>query len=122
MWTPAREIRKVVRRGTRAEKRLQIDMPILPTFVFARETDLSALADIATQPSSTDPAAAVTRENDWVPHIGDCERALPSIGLYPQFSIFRHGGRIPLISDREVAGLQEEERVAAATMQAMRPA
>ena len=122
VWTPAREIRKVVRRGTRAEKRLEIDIAILPTFVFARETDLSALADAATQPTSADPAAAVTREDDWVPRIGDCERALASISPYPQFSIFRHGGRIPLISDREVAGLQEEEREAAATMQAMRDA
>ncbi|WP_156680057.1 hypothetical protein [Sphingomonas profundi] len=93
-WTPARTIRKIVRPGTRTEKRFEIDLAILPTFVFAREHDLVSLADAAARPVS--------------PH--------------PAFSIFSHGGRIPLIGDRDVAGLREEEDRAAATMQAMRDA
>ena len=93
-WSPARTIRKLVRRGTRNEQRLEVDVPILPTFVFARDRDLVALAD----------------------------EAIQTISPHPAFSIFRHGGRIPLISNGSVAGLREEEARAAATIQAMRDA
>ena len=94
VWTPARTIRKVLRQGTHTEQRSEVDVPILPTFVFARDRDLASLADLAVQRVS--------------PHCA--------------FSIFRHGGRIPLVGDREVAGLRREEERAAATMQAMRDA
>lgn len=94
IWTPARTIRKIVRRGHRTEQRTEVDVPILPTFVFARERDLAMLADAAAQ----------------------------TISPHPAFSIFRHDGRIPLVADREVAGLRQEEERAAATMQAMRDA
>jgi hypothetical protein len=94
VWTPARTIRKLVRRGTRTEQRLEVDIPILPTFVFARERDLPALADV----------------------IDDQDV------LRPAFSIFRYNGRIPLVGDREVVGLREEEEREAATMQAIRDA
>lgn len=94
VWTPARTIRKVLRPGTRTEKRIESDVPILPTFVFAGEQDLTGLAAAAARPIS--------------PH--------------PAFSIFCHGGRIPLIGDREITGLREEEQRAAATMKAMREA
>ncbi|KQR83464.1 hypothetical protein [Sphingomonas sp. Leaf343] len=94
VWTPARTIRKVTRPGTRHEQRSELDVPILPTFVFARERDLPMLADVTQL----------------------------SISPHPGFSIFRYGGRIPLVGDAEVAGLREEEARAAAIMQAMRDA
>jgi hypothetical protein len=94
VWTPARTIRKVTRPGTRHEQRSELDVPILPTFVFARERDLPVLADITQL----------------------------SVSPHPGFSIFRYAGRIPLVGDAEVAGLRAEEARAAATMQAMRDA
>jgi len=94
VWTPAREIRKVVRRGTRAEQRLEIAIPILPTFVFAQERDLAPIADVMDDENS----------------------------LHPAFSIFRYSGRIPLVGDREIAGLRQEEKGKAAEMQEIRDA
>lgn len=93
-WTPARTIRKVLRPGKRTEQRVEVDIAILPTFVFAREADLVGLVDAAARPVS--------------PH--------------PAFSLMTHAGRIPLVSDRDVAGLREEEARAIATMQAIRDA
>jgi hypothetical protein len=95
VWTPARTIRRVIGQGTRKGSRvLEQDLPILPTFVFAREAQLVALAATA--------GAIVS------PH--------------PRFSIFTYGGRVPLVSDGDVRGLQDEEARAAATMQAIRDA
>lgn len=94
-WTPARTIRKTVRAKTpTGSRQLEVELPILPTFVFARERDLALLADAAAQ----------------------------SISPHPAFSIFRHGGKIPLVSDGDVAGLRAEEQRAADTIQAMRDA
>lgn len=93
-WSPARTIRRVLRRGRPSEQRLEIDVPILPTFVFAREEQIATIADAAGDPS----------------------------GQHPAFSLFRHGGRIPLIADGEIAGLRGEEEREAATIQAMRDA
>jgi hypothetical protein len=98
VWSPAREIRKTVRRGTHTEQRLEIAIPILPTFVFAREQDLASLDDLIQEAIA----------DEYSPH--------------PAFSIFRYNGRIPLIGDSEVVGLREEEAREAATMQAMRDA
>lgn len=95
VWTPARTIRKTVRARTPSGSRhLEVELPILPTFVFARERELAMLADAAAQ----------------------------LVSRHPAFSIFRHGGRIPLVSDGDVAGLRAEEERAAATIQAMRDA
>ena len=94
-WTPARTLRRYMPAKTPSGKRLfETDVPILPTFVFAREGDLQALA--------------IAAEQDPSPH--------------PAFSIFRHGGRVPLVGDREVAGLREEEAREAAMIKAMREA
>lgn len=93
-WSPARTIRRVLRRGRPSEQRFEIDVPILPTFVFAREEQIATIADAASEPS----------------------------GQHPAFSLFRHGGRIPLVADSEIAGLRGEEERQAATMQAMRDA
>jgi hypothetical protein len=95
VWTPARTIRRVIGQGTRKGARvMEQDVPILPTFVFAREPHLFALA----------------------------AEAGAEISPHPRFSIFRQGGRVPLVGDAEVRGLQEEEARAAATMQAVRDA
>lgn len=93
-WTPARTIRRVLQRGRPGERRFEIDVPILPTFVFAQEAQVALLADAAAEPSCRHPA----------------------------FSLFRHGGRIPLIGDAEIVGLRGEEDRANATMQAIRDA
>lgn len=95
VWTPARTIRRIVKAKTPSGTRqFDIELPILPTFVFARERDLGLLADAAVELVS--------------PH--------------PDFSIFRHGGRIPLVGDGEIAGLRGEEERAAALIQALRDA
>lgn len=94
VWSPARTIRRVLRRGRPGERSVESDVPILPTFLFAREGQLDALARLAGDPAN----------------------------VHPGFSIFRHGGRIPLVGDGDVRGLQEEEMRAAATMQAIRAA
>lgn len=95
VWTPARTIRRTVRAKTiSGTRQLEIEVAILPTFVFASERDLGLLADAAAQ----------------------------SISPHPAFSIFRQRGLIPLVGDAEIAGLRGEEERAAATMQAMRAA
>ncbi|WP_267397752.1 MULTISPECIES: hypothetical protein [unclassified Sphingomonas] len=93
-WSPARTIRRVLHRGKKSERRVEIDVPILATFVFAREEHIVTLADLASDPTS----------------------------LHPAFSIFRYNGKVPLVADAEVVGLQEEEQREAATMQEIRAA
>jgi hypothetical protein len=93
-WTPQRTTRRVLRKGRKGERRVQVDAPILPTFVFARADRLSDLAFAAVDPS----------------------------GSYPPFSIFRHGGRVPLVGGAEVAGLREEESRAQVAWQAQQDA
>ncbi len=96
VWTPIRTIKrphgKPDQKGRRST--VEIDMPILPTFVFARAGGLSALAHTAGDP----------------------------VHQHPPFSIFLHAGRIPLIGAASVAGLQEEERFAAEQITALRDA
>ena len=95
VWTPARTLRRNIRAKTLSGTRqIETEVPILPTFVFAREQDLVALADTAAREPS--------------PH--------------PAFSLFRHAGRVPLVSDGSVAGLRAEEAREAATTQALRDA
>lgn len=77
-WTP-RQMQ--IRRRPRSKLTIDIEIPIAPTFVFARAVHVRELA-----------AAEV---------------ALPN--PFPAFSLFRHAGRIPLISDGEVAGFRAEE-------------
>ena len=96
VWTPTRTIKrphgKPDAKGRRAT--IEIDLPILPTFVFARVGGLSNLAHIAGDPAHQ----------------------------HPPFSIFSHAGRIPLIGNTSVSGLQEEERLAAKHIGALRDA
>jgi hypothetical protein len=96
VWTPTRTVKrphgKPDSKGRRST--VETDTPILPTFVFARVPYLPTLAHLATDAAHQ----------------------------HPPFSIFAHAGRIPLIGDRAIAGLQEEERTAAQHIAALRGA
>jgi hypothetical protein len=126
VWSPARTIRKILRPGTRTEKRIETDVPILPTFVFARERDLAALADVAGRSTGSRPEFPIFCSGGRTPCVGDrqviADASVQSVRVHPAFSIFCHGGKVPLIGDHDVAGLRGEEERAAATMQAMRDA
>lgn len=74
-WTPS-EIHS--RRRPRSKATIDIEAPIMPTFVFARAAEIPALMRI---------------------------QALP-ISPHPAFSIFRHLGEIPLLHDREIMNLR----------------
>jgi hypothetical protein len=73
---------------------IEINLPILPTFVFARASGLATLAHMAGDPAHQ----------------------------HPLFSLFSHAGRIPLIGNASVSGLREEERLAAELIEALRNA
>lgn len=75
----------VLRQKARSKRKaVEHAAPITPTFVFVRATHLPDLAAILAAPKN--------------PH--------------PGFSIFQWAGRFPLIADRDIAGLREEEAVA----------
>lgn len=74
-------VQTLTKRRGQARERIAYDAPIMPTFVFARAHQLANLARIAAQPFSS----------------------------HPDFSIFRHLGRVPLISDSEVAEARRVE-------------
>ncbi|WP_129586367.1 transcription termination/antitermination protein NusG [Sphingomonas montana] len=68
-------------RVPRSKAKRERDFPIMPTFVFAHARHLPELRRCLGLPSN--------------PH--------------PAFSIFRHGGRIPLITDREIESVRAIE-------------
>jgi transcription antitermination factor NusG len=78
VWTPAQTMR---RRRPRSKVTVEIELPIMPTFVFVRADRLHDLAQVLNLPMS--------------PH--------------PQFSIFRYLGKYPCIAEHEVAGMRKEE-------------
>jgi len=78
VWTPRQ---MTVRKRPRSTIRIEREMPIAPTFIFAKSSHLSELAALRSRP----------------------------VNPHPPFSIFRHAGRIPLIADAEVEGLRREE-------------
>lgn len=99
-WTPRCKFRRPVpgakpaadgRRPTQ-----DLDAPILPTFVFARAPHVVAVEQLERDQAN--------------PHVASA---------HPPFSILRYRGAVPFVADREVAGLQDAEREAAATRQAM---
>lgn len=100
VWTPAKTFRKTIRAKTiLGTREIEVEAPILTTFVFARETDADALQDLALQ----------------------------SVSPHPAFSMFRfvdrHGGRrMPIIGEQSIAGLRAEEAREAATIKAIRDA
>lgn len=78
-WTPV-EVRK--RRRARSKAVVEFDVPMLPTFVFARADRVIDLARTRLDPRS--------------PH--------------PAFSIFQNSGRVALVSDAEMERLRTAER------------
>lgn len=95
VWSPAKPIRRTVRAKTpNGTRTIDTEVPILPTFVFANEADRFSLGEVA----------ALT------------------FSQHPAFSIFRYGGRIPIVGDAEVRGLREEEARTFAVLQAIRDA
>lgn len=77
-WTP-KQVQ--TRRRPRSKVTFELEVPIAPTFVFARAVHVRDLA-----------AAEAMQVNP-----------------FPAFSLFRHEGRIPLIADGDVAGLRQAE-------------
>lgn len=96
VWSPVRTIKRPHGKRDAKGRRntVEIDLPILPTFVFARAASLPLLAQIAGDPAYQ----------------------------HPPFSIFSHAGRIPIIAESSVAGLREEERAAAEMIEQLRAA
>jgi transcription antitermination factor NusG len=82
VWTPTQTHD---RRRPRSKETVQIEAPIMPTFVFAR--------------ASLVPELMRLRMLEVSPH--------------PGFSLFQHMGRTPLIADREIANLRVIEELAA---------
>lgn len=80
------------RRRPRSKARVEFEAPIMPTFVFARSDQLNDL-QVA--------AVAAVKE-------------------HPPFSIFRWSGKIPLVSDQQIASLRAAEDKAAARVEAGR--
>jgi transcription antitermination factor NusG len=81
VWTPTQTHD---RRRPRSKETVEIEAPIMPTFVFAR--------------ASLVPELMRLRSLEVSPH--------------PGFSIFQHMGRTPLIADREIANLRVVEEIA----------
>ena len=97
-WTPKRTFKRPMP-GKRPDQHgrrpmIEIDAPILPTFVFARAVHVDHLIGLAADQAS----------------------------LLPGFSVFIHAGRTPEVGDHAVAGLQQAERDAEAAIQAIRDA
>lgn len=100
VWSPMRTIkrpapgqRRALVLGTR-RRMIEVEVPILPGFVFARARHLNPLAHLAADPAHQ----------------------------HPPFSIFRFAGRAPLVHDRSVSGLRDAEALAETMAQAERDA
>lgn len=78
-WTPSATISK---RRARSKTLIDVEAPILPTFVFARACHLRALLSDAASP----------------------------VNPHPPFSVFRYSGKFPLIAEAEIEGLRREEQ------------
>ncbi len=95
VWTPAKVLRRTIRAKTLAGTRtIEVDAPILPTFLFANEAHLVALTGEASAPAS--------------PH--------------PAFSVFHRSGKAPIIGGAQITGLQAEEAREQAAIAAIRDA
>lgn len=91
IWRPAKGQRRRLALGLRRDM-VEVDVPIMPGFVFAHADHLDHLARIALSPAT----------------------------VHPAFSIFQCAGRAPLVGDASIAGLRAAEAEAAATAQAYR--
>ena len=94
-WTPGRTLRRSMPAKTLSGKRIvESEVPILPTFVFASDRAFAAIAGLT--------------QDQGGPH--------------PAFSVFRQGGRVPLVGNGEIAGLRDEEARQAAIIKAIHDA
>ncbi len=100
VWTPARTVKRPApgnrRRYVLGQRRIMVEvtLPILPGFVFARLSDLDDLYRASSLP----------------------------YGPHPAFSIMSLAGRVPAVGDRQVAGLRGAEAEALASIVAEREA
>lgn len=91
IWRPAPGQRRRLALGLRRDM-VEVDVPIMPGFVFAHADHLDDLARLSLSPAT----------------------------LHPAFSIFQCAGRAPLVGDAAIAGLRAAEADAAAVAQAYR--
>lgn len=100
VWTPMRIINRPApgqaRRLVLGVRRhmIEVEVPILPGFVFARAPHMEMLSHLSLDPASE----------------------------HPSFSVFQHAGRAPEVSDASIAGLRVAEAEAAAITEAARQA
>lgn len=79
MWTP---VKTVTKRLPRSKDRREITVPIMPSYVFARASQILALFAEASNPATD----------------------------HPKFQIARWAGKVPTISDRSLDALRVAER------------
>jgi transcription antitermination factor NusG len=72
---------RYIQTGKKGGKDVETQISIIPTFLFARAVHIADLAEISEAP----------------------------VSQHPDFSFFRHAGRIPLIADSEIGGLRKAE-------------
>lgn len=84
-WTPVATLqREKPGRYNGPRRKIEIDAPILPTFVFARATHLLDLLVITKDPASR----------------------------HPPFSVMHHGQRVPLVAEMDILGMRQAEQEA----------
>lgn len=94
VWTPV-EHRSL--RLPRSKRREQVALPLLPSFVFAGIESLPALLAL-----SHSPALSY--------RVWDKELRKMVVKGRPYFSVFRHGGDVPTVSEASLASLRAAER------------
>jgi hypothetical protein len=94
VWTPSETI---VKRVGLVRKQVTLAAPLLPTFVFARAGQLGDLLVLARSPALTS-------------QVWDSEQQRMITKGCPHFTVFRHGGRYPLVSDRSLDTLRVAEQ------------
>lgn len=87
VWTPKLVIK---RRRPKSKATIEIEAPIMPTFVFVRAHEMDEIRRVL---------------------------ALP-INPHPPFSVFRHAGRIPVLGEGQMISLRAEEERAGAVHRA----
>lgn len=94
VWTPIEEI---VKREGPARKRVADALPITPTFLFARYDRVRELA-------------ALSRAQSQTYQVWDAEKRRMVIKGIPHFTVFRHNGTYPKVSDRALDPLRVIEQ------------
>lgn len=93
VWTPVQVDKRRLPRGRKGQ--IEREVPITPTFVFARADRAADLLRVLAMP----------------------------VNPHPAFSVFRYLGRVPLIADREIAHLHgAEDRAKRVVLKAQRHA